>query len=82
MAHPRRCRSTRRFRCFDGFVVQTTQGTRFVDADQSASIHTTYVCTALSANQAAKPPLPMVDINPAGPMAAQLGRMFGRRKQQ
>ena len=54
---------------FDGIVVQTSEGTRFVDADQIGSIYTTYVCTTLSAEQAANLPLPegstLVDIKPA-----------------
>ncbi len=69
---------------FDGIVVETAQGTRFVDADQIGSIYTTYVCTTLSAEQAANLPLPdgstLVDIKPARSMRDRLGRMFGRRK--
>jgi len=69
---------------FDGIVVETAQGTRFVDADQVGSIYTTYVCTTLSAEQAANLPLPdgstLVDIKPARSMRDRLGRMFGRRK--
>src|SRR3954454_11346096 len=65
---------------FDGLVVQTAEGTRFVDADQIGSIYTTYVCTALSAEQAANLPLPdgstLVDIKPPRSMAHRLGRMF------
>jgi hypothetical protein len=67
---------------FDGIVVQTAEGTRFVDADQIGSIYATYVCTTLSAEQAASLPLPdrstLVDIKPARSMADRLGRMFGR----
>ena len=69
---------------FDGIVVETAQGTRFVDADQVGSIYTTYVCTTLSAEQADNLPLPdgstLVDIKPARSMRDRLGRMFGRRK--
>ncbi len=69
---------------FDGIVVQTAEGTRFVDADQIDSIYTTYVRTTLSAEQAANLPLPegstVVDIKPARSMADRLGRMFGRGK--
>ena len=69
---------------FDGIVVQTEGGTRFVDADQVDSIWTTYVRTSLSAQQAAVLPLPegstLVDIKPARSMRDRLGRMFGRRK--
>ena len=69
---------------FDGIVVQTAEGTRFVDADQVGSIYTTYVRTTLSSEQAAKLPLPdgstLVAIKPARSMADRLGRMFGRGK--
>jgi hypothetical protein len=66
---------------FDGIVVQTPEGKRFVDADQIGSIYTTYVRTTLSAEQAANLPLPegssLVEIKPA---KSRLGRMFGRRR--
>jgi hypothetical protein len=69
---------------FDGIVVETAEGTRFVDADHVGSIYTTHVCTTLSAEQAANLPLPdrstLVDIKPARSMADRLGRMFGRGK--
>jgi len=69
---------------FDGIVVLTAEGTRFVDADHIGPIYTTYVCTTLSAEQAANLPLPdtstLVDIKPARSMTARLGRMFGRGK--
>jgi hypothetical protein len=69
---------------FDGIVVQTAEGTRFVDADYIGTIYTTYVCTTLSAEQAANLPLPdrstLIDIKPARSMADRLGRMFGRGK--
>jgi hypothetical protein len=69
---------------FDGIVVQTTEGARFVDADQIGPIYTTYVCTTLSAEEAASLPLPdgstLIDIKPARSMADRLGRMFGRGK--
>jgi hypothetical protein len=69
---------------FDGIVVQTDGGTRFVDADQVGSIYTTYVRTTLSADQAANLPLPegstLVDIKPGRSMGDRLGRMFGRGK--
>ena len=68
---------------FDGIVVQTAEGKRFVDADQIGSIYTTYVRTTLSAEQAANLPLPdgstLVDIKPTRSMSDRLGRMFGRR---
>ena len=69
---------------FDGIVVQTEAGTRFVDADQIGSIYTTHVCTNLSAEQASNLPVPeastLVDIKPGTSMAKKLGRMFGRGK--
>ena len=69
---------------FDGIVVQTGEGRRFVDADQIESIYTTYVRTTLSVEQAAHLPLPegstLVDIKPPRSMADRLGRMFGRGK--
>ena len=69
---------------FDGIVVQTAEGTRFVDADQIDSIHTTYVRTSLSAEQAVILPLPdgssLVEIKPTRSMADRLGRLFGRGK--
>ena len=69
---------------FDGIVVQTAQGTRFVDADQVGSIYTTHVCTTLSAEDAANLPLPdgstLVDIKPARSMSDRLRHMFGRGK--
>ena len=69
---------------FDGIVVQTAEGTRFVDADQVGSIYTTYVRTTLSAEQAANLPEPdgstVIDIKPGRSLTDRLGRMFGRGK--
>ena len=69
---------------FDGIVVQTAEGPRFVDADQISSIYTTHVRTTLSAEQAAKLPPPdgssLVEIKPPRSVADRLGRMFGRGK--
>jgi hypothetical protein len=69
---------------FDGIVVQTAEGARFVDADQIGSIHTIYVRTTLTAEQAANLPPPdgssLVEIKPARSMADRLGRIFGRGK--
>ncbi len=69
---------------FDGIVVQTAEGRRFVDADQIESISTTHVRTTLSADQAASLPPPdgstLIDIKPGRSMANRLGRMFGRGK--
>jgi hypothetical protein len=69
---------------FDGIVVQTAQGARFVDADLIGTIYTTHVCTTLPPEQAANLPLPdgsnLIDVKPARSMADRLGRMFGRGK--
>jgi hypothetical protein len=69
---------------FDGIVVLTAEGARFVDADQIGSIYTTHVRTTLSAEQAEDLPLPegstLVEIKPARSIADRLGRMFGRGK--
>ena len=69
---------------FDGIVVLSATGTRFVDADQVDSIYTSHVRTTLSAEQAANLPLPagsnVIDIKPPRSMADRLGRMFARRK--
>jgi hypothetical protein len=69
---------------FDGIVVRTATGRRFVDADQIGSIFTTHVCTTLSAEQAADLPEPdgstLVDIKPPRSVSDRLGRLFGRRQ--
>jgi sporulation protein YlmC with PRC-barrel domain len=69
---------------FDGIVVQTAEGARFVDADQIGTIYTTHVSTTLSTEQAASLPPPdgsnLIDIKPARSMADRLSRMFGRGK--
>jgi sporulation protein YlmC with PRC-barrel domain len=68
---------------FDGIVVQTEEGARFVDADHVASIYTTYVRTTLSAEQAENLPEPdgstLVDIKPARSIGDRVRRMFGRK---
>jgi hypothetical protein len=67
---------------FDGIVVQTTEGTRFVDADLVETIYTSHVGTTLSPDQAARLPLPdgsnLIDIKPPRSMRERLARMFGR----
>jgi uncharacterized protein YrrD len=67
---------------FDGILVDTAEGARFIDADQIGSIYTSHVRTTLSAGQAADLPHPeesnLVEIKPARSMADRLGRMFGR----
>jgi hypothetical protein len=69
---------------FDGIVVETAEGRRFVDADQVGSIWTTHVRTTLSAEQAADLPLPegsnLIPIKPPGSVAGRMGRLFGRGK--
>src|SRR3954452_11825645 len=66
---------------FDGIVIRTAEGERFVDADQIGSIYTTHVRTTLSQEQAANLSPPdgstLIDIKPAGSTAQRLGRMFG-----
>jgi hypothetical protein len=62
-------------------VVQTAEGTRFVDADQVESIYTTYVRTTLSAEQAGNLPAPdgstLVEIKPTTSIVNRLRRMLG-----
>jgi sporulation protein YlmC with PRC-barrel domain len=69
---------------FVGIVVQTAEGTRFVDADFIGTIYTTYVGTKLSAEQATNLPVPdgssLIEIKPARSMGDRLARMFGRGK--
>jgi hypothetical protein len=73
---------------FDGIVVTTPAGKRFVDADHVGQIFTTYVLTRLSAEQAEQLPLPDRDqfqrITPATGVGAsltgKLARMLGRRR--
>jgi len=67
---------------FDGIVVQTAAGPRFVDADQVGSIYTTHVRTELSPEQVADLPAPdgsnLIEIKPPRSMGDRLARMFGR----
>ena len=69
---------------FDGIVVETAAGERFVDADQIGTIYTTYVATTLSAAEAAELPAPeastLIDVKPPRSMADRLRRTFGRGK--
>lgn len=73
---------------FDGIVVNTQEGIRFVDADQIGQIFTTYVRTTLTAEQAASLPLPDqdpvydvdADDDTGRSIGDRLGRMFGRGK--
>lgn len=73
---------------FDGIVVQTTEGSRFVDADHVGSITDAYVLTTLSAEDAGNLPAP--DDSPVfrpdasddtgNSISDRFGRMFGRGK--
>lgn len=73
---------------FDGIVVRTSEGVRFVDADHVAQIFTTRVMTTLSTEEAAQLPLPdqdpVYDADAADDTGQSLsdrfGRMFGRGK--
>lgn len=71
---------------FDGLVVHTDAGLRFVDRDQITLITTTAVHCSLSDEEAANLPAPegtpvyhvnaLQDVGPS--LTAHLGRMFGR----
>jgi phosphoribosylaminoimidazole-succinocarboxamide synthase len=71
---------------FDGIVVSTTDGSRFVDADSAGQLTTAYVRTTLSADEASR--LPPPDDSPVFGVDAtadtgssigdRFGRMFGR----
>lgn len=73
---------------FDGIVVQTTEGSRFIDADHVGELTTSYVRTTLSADDASQ--LPPPDDSPVyqadasddtgNSLADRFGRMFGRGK--
>lgn len=73
---------------FDGIVVETPAGPRFVDADHVGTITTAYVRTTLSADDAAQLPEPDdAPVYRAGArddtgssLADRFGRMFGRGK--
>lgn len=73
---------------FDGIVVNTENGVRFVDADHVASITTAAVHCRLTAEDARSLPEPEgspaygVDANDdtGGSLADRFGRMFGRGK--
>jgi hypothetical protein len=71
---------------FDGIVVATKDGLRFVDRDQIVEITTAVVRSSLSEDEAANLPAPkgtpvfhvnaFQDVGPN--LSARLGRMFGR----
>ena len=71
---------------FDGIVVATADGDRFVDADQVARVTTAYVECSITDEEAANLPAPSgsptfradptADIG--GSLRARLGRLFGR----
>jgi hypothetical protein len=74
---------------FDGIVVRTADGLRFVDADQVGQISTTRVLTKLSTAEAANLPLPdqsspvydtAADDDTGQSLSDRFGRMFGRGK--
>ncbi|MEJ7635598.1 hypothetical protein [Aeromicrobium sp.] len=73
---------------FDGIVVETASGNRFVDADHVGTITTAYVRTTLSADEAADLPEPddtaiyRADArdDTGNSMADRFGRAFGRGK--
>lgn len=71
---------------FDGIVVKTAHGLRFVDRDQIGDITTTAVSSALSDDEVASlpPPTgsPALEVDPSHDegrsLSARYGRMFGR----
>lgn len=73
---------------FDGIVVTTSTGVRFVDADHVGTITTEYVRSTLSADEASNLPEPSAASvyetdahDDAGrSIADRFGRMFGRGK--
>jgi hypothetical protein len=74
---------------FDGPVVQTTEGIRFVDAGQVGSIYAGHVATRLSSADASALPEPDQDApvyetdagdDTGDSLADRFGRMFGRGK--
>lgn len=73
---------------FDGIVVETPDGSRFVDADHVGTLTTAYVRTTLSAEEAAQLPEPddtavfRADArdDTGSSLADRFGRMFGRGK--
>lgn len=73
---------------FDGIVVKTGQGVRFVDAQRVDTIYPSHVLTSLSPQEAEDLPRPdqdpVYDVDAADDtgesMSDRFGRMFGRGK--
>jgi hypothetical protein len=73
---------------FDGIVVKTKHGLRFVDRDQVTDITTTLVRSSLTDEEAANLPAPRGSLvlhpdtaRDEGPsLTARYGRLFGREK--
>jgi hypothetical protein len=73
---------------FDGIVVKTEDGVRFVDADHVGQIFTTYVRTTLTSEEADNLSLPDqdpvynadADDDTGTSLSDRFGRMFGRGK--
>ncbi len=73
---------------FDGIVVKTKDGVRFVDRDQIADITTVLVRCSLTDQEAANLPAPKGTVvfhpdtvHAEGPsLTARFGRLFGREK--
>ena len=73
---------------FDGIVVKTKEGLRFVDRDQIIDITTTLVRCALTDEEASNLPAPEGtvvfhpdSVHAEGPsLTARFGRLFGREK--
>jgi hypothetical protein len=71
---------------FDGIVVNTSEGVRFVDADQVGQIFSTHVLTTVSPEEAANLPMPDqdpvydadADEDTGQSLSDRFGRMFGR----
>ncbi len=67
---------------FDGLVVKTSDGLRFIDRDQIDTITTTRVRCTLSADEAASLPAPdgapVYDVDPSQYSGSSLHDRFGR----
>lgn len=73
---------------FDGIVVETAEGSRFVDADHAGELTSAYVRTTLSADEARSLPQPDdspvftadADDDTGNSISDRFGRLFGRGK--